>query len=188
MFSKYIWPIFFGICLAAVLVLVPYGRMRLALQQSRFDHLILKASAENGCDPNLVKAIVWRESKFDSTIRGNAGEFGLMQVMPTVGNEWAAARGDKKMDPNLLFDPETNLRVGSWYIAKALQQWDKASVPVPLALAQYNAGRSNVLKWIDANCLSDHEHFISRIQFPSTRAYVRDILKQYSKYREHGEF
>lgn len=177
-----------GLFFTAVLVFVPYSRIQLFLRQSRYDPLILKASAENGCDPNLVKAIVWRESRFNPNSRGQAGELGLMQIMPQVASEWAAAHGQKGVTPEQLIDPEMNLRVGAWYIAKALQQWDRASMPIPIALAQYNAGRGNVLKWVDAGSFSDPEYFLTRIQFPSTRAYVRDILRQYREYREHGEF
>lgn len=158
------------------------------MDQHRFDELILRAAGENGCDPSLIKALVWRETKFNPGARGEAGELGLMQVTPGAAEEWAQARGEKNFNPNRLLDPATNLRVGTWYLSKALQQWAQASEPVPLALAQYNAGRSNVLKWVDASSLADADYFISRIQFPSTKVYVRDVLKQYEIYRERGEF
>ena len=112
----------------------------------------------------------------------------MMQVMPVVANEWAAARGETGLDPKRLFDPQFNVQVGSWHLARALQQWQEAVDPAPLALAQYNAGRSNVLKWVNAGSLGDGEYFTSRIQFPSTRSYVRDIMRQYRMYVRRGEF
>jgi soluble lytic murein transglycosylase len=125
------------------------------------------AAGESGCDPNLVKAVIWRESKFEPGLRGKDGEYGLMQIMPSTGKEWADAQGIPKFLPEQLLDPQTNLRAGSWYLAKALQQWSQASEPLPLALAQYNAGRSKVLKWIDslslsltANILSNKSDFL----------------------------
>ncbi len=182
------WALFWGAALAAVLVSIPLGRMRAAARQNRFDTWILAAAGENGCDPNLVKALVWRESKFDPSIRGRDGELGLMQVKPAVAGEWTAARGQEPIAPAALLDPRTNLRVGSWYLARALQHWAQASEPVPLALAQYNAGRTPVLKWVDADSLADMDAFLGRIQYPSTRSYVRDIMKQYRRYRQRGEF
>jgi soluble lytic murein transglycosylase len=180
--------LFLGILVGAFLIGLPLWRMYSNWHENRFDEMILKAAGENGCDPSLIKAVVWRESKFDPNILGKHGEIGLMQVMPVVADEWAEARGQKKLDSKDLANPTTNLRVGSWYLSKALQQWSQASVPTPLALAQYNAGRSNVLKWIDANSLADEEYFVTRIGFPSTRAYVKDILRQYRSYRQRGEF
>ncbi len=158
------------------------------MHDHRFDELILRAAGENGCDPSLIKAVVWRETKFNPRALGKHGELGLMQVMPQVGEEWAQVRGRKYFDAKWLLDPTINLRVGTWYLSKAIQQWSHASQPIPLALAQYNAGRSNVLKWVDTNSLGDADYFTERIPFPSTRAYVRDILKQYQDYRQHGEF
>ena len=174
--------------MVGALVAIPLGRMWIHMQQNRFDPLILNAAGENGCDPALIKAVVWRESKFDPQARGKAGELGLMQIMPEVAKDWAQTYEKKELGANDLLDPATNLRIGAWHISKALQGWDQASEPIPLALAQYNAGRSNVLKWVDANSLANAEYFISRIQFPTTRAYVRDILKQYNLYRQRGEF
>lgn len=182
------WTILWGILLACIVVGVSLWRIQRASRQNRFDTLILWAAGENGCDPALVKAVVWRESRFNPSARGKAGEFGLMQVMPQVGQEWATSRGDKNFKTEQLLDPAINLRAGSWYLSRGIQQWNQASEPVPLALAQYNAGRSNLLKWVDAGSLADGEYFISRIQFPSTRSYVSDILRQWKNYREHGEF
>ncbi len=158
------------------------------MEQNRFDELILNAAGENGLDPCLVKAVIWRETKFNPQIRGKSGEYGLMQVMPETAKEWAKTNKRDLVDLNELLDPATNLRVGTWYLSKALQDWDQASEPIPLALAQYNAGRSHVLKWADANALADGEYFIRCIRFPSTRSYVKDIVKQYQYYRKRGEF
>lgn len=182
------WALFWGVLLAVILVGIPLWRMSVAMRQNRFDALILRAAGENGIDPCLVKAVILRESRFEPECRGKDGEIGLMQVMENVGIEWAKQRGRKDFKKDELLDPEVNIRVGSWYLAKAMLDFDQASQPVPLALAQYNAGRRNVLKWVDAGSMGDAEHFIQRIQFPSTRAYVRDILGQSQRYRERGEF
>jgi len=177
-----------GALLSCLLVGIPVWRMNMKLQENRYDALILSAAAENGCDPSLIKAMVWRESKFDPNARGKDGEIGLMQVMPVVAAEWATAHSHKKFDPHRLIDPGINLRIGTWHLSRALQRWAHASDPVSLALAQYNAGRSNVLKWVDAGSMTDGEYFVTRIQFPSTQGYVRDILKQHRFYRNRGEF
>lgn len=182
------WALFLGVALGAATVVAPAFRMGEAARQDRFDAEILAAAGESGCDPDLVKAVVWRESNFDPAVRGRAGELGLMQIRPVVGAEWAAATGNDPLKPGQLADPSLNLRVGAWYLAKAIRHWAHAASPSPLALAQYNAGRANVLKWVDANALADPDAFLSRIQFPSTRAYVQTILGQTEKYRRRGEF
>lgn len=183
------WPIFAGILLGGILVGIPASRIWRSHHEDQYDPLILSAAAENGCDPSLVKAVAWRESKLNPNTRGSKGEVGLMQIMPVVAKEWAAAHGEKELDPKRLLDPLTNLRIGTWHLSRALQQWANAADPVPLALAQYNAGGKNLQKWVDAGSMTDGDYFAkNRIQFPTTRSYVRDILNQYRLYRRRGEF
>jgi len=55
----------------------------------QYDKLILSVAAEHQLDPMLVKAVVWRESRFDRQKYGTAGERGLMQVSEKAANEWA---------------------------------------------------------------------------------------------------
>src|SRR5204862_528731 len=55
----------------------------------QYDKLISSVAAEHQLDPMLVKAVVWRESRFDREKVGSAGERGLMQVSPKAANEWA---------------------------------------------------------------------------------------------------
>lgn len=57
---------------------------------TKYDKMIEQAGLRNGVDPCLLKAVIWRESRFDRTAIGSKGEVGLMQVMPKyAGLEWA---------------------------------------------------------------------------------------------------
>src|ERR1044071_653559 len=55
----------------------------------QYDRLIRSVALEHHLDPMLVKAVVWRESRFDPKKRGSHGERGLMQVSEVAANEWA---------------------------------------------------------------------------------------------------
>lgn len=163
-------------------------RLEYWMKENRFDTLILEASAEYGVDPNLIKAVILRESKFNSTTVGTVGEKGLMQVTDTVGSEWAKFHKIDGFEADRLFDPRTNIRAGTWYLGKAINNWQTATDPVPIALAEYNAGRKNVLRWMDEKCLTDPAHFIDRIGFPTTQSYVKTIVSQRRFYANNGEF
>jgi soluble lytic murein transglycosylase len=169
-------------------LILQYIRMRHWLSESRFDALILRATAEYGVDPNLVKAVVLQESKFDPHTVGTVGEKGLMQVTDVVGLEWAKACRIERFKPDHLFDPETNIRAGSWYLMKSINNWKNARDPLPLALAEYNAGRKNVLRWADDQSLVNPDDFVEKIGFPGTQLYVRTILSQRKFYASNGEF
>ncbi|MFP6904829.1 MAG: lytic transglycosylase domain-containing protein [Verrucomicrobiota bacterium] len=145
-----------------------------------YDELILDMARARDLDPRLISALIWKESRYDPQAVGKAGEIGLMQVMGPAALEWANAEKIARFDLNDLYDPRTNLLAGTWYLAKAIEDWKEKKDPVPYALAQYNAGRSRVLKWDKALAESEKQvTFIEGIAFPGTKKYVEDIMGKY---------
>jgi soluble lytic murein transglycosylase-like protein len=98
----------------------------------RYDRLIRGVALEHHLDPMLVKAVVWRESRFDPKKRGTHGERGLMQVSERAANEWARETKIAGFDPDQLFEPKTNLEAGTWYLHRAMQHWEHQSDPFRL--------------------------------------------------------
>ncbi len=165
-------------------------QQRSIARQTQFDGLIGPAALENNVDPLLIRAIIWRESRFQPHARGLKRERGLMQVTPGVAAEWARVNerpNPLDADPDSLFDPETNIRIGTWYIARMLHHWPGVDHAEVFALAEYNAGRSNALRWVDPLAPTDAAAFRNRIAFGSTRRYVDAILTKYEAY-ERGYF
>ncbi len=143
--------------------------------ESIYDPIIVSVARNDGVDPFLIRALIWRESHFDPDTHGAADEHGLMQVTPEVGRMWAAANKVQDFDSDKLYDPETNIRVGTWYLNKSLKRWSQTDDPVTFALAEYNAGHSNAVKWVDPLAPQSHAAFLDRITFPTTRRYVEVI-------------
>jgi soluble lytic murein transglycosylase len=152
-------------------------------KESIYDPIIVSIARNDGVDPFLVRALIWRESRFDPLTHGDADEHGLMQVTPEVGEMWAKATKVEDFKDDDLYIPETNIRAGTWYLNRALKRWSTTDDPVTFALAEYNAGRSNALKWVDPIAPLDHVAFLDRITFPSTRKYVEVILEKRDQYR-----
>src|SRR5437016_12407479 len=82
-------------------------------------------------DPMLVKAVIWRESRFDPRKYGGAGERGLMQVSEKAAKEWARQNKIANFRVDQLFDPKTNLEAGTWYLRRAFEHWETQSDPLP---------------------------------------------------------
>jgi soluble lytic murein transglycosylase len=102
-----------------------------------------------------------------------------MQVGEAAAKDWAQAEKIETFTPTDLFDPKTNLDVGTWYFRKALERWKQKDDPVPFALAEYNAGKVRVDRWIASSKRGDAttaEDLIGAIDFPTTRKYVVDIM------------
>jgi len=154
----------------------------------QYDRFIRTVALEHHLDPMLVKAVVWRESRFDPKKHGSHGERGLMQVSERAANEWARENKIAGFSPDQLFEPNTNLQAGTWYLHRAMEQWTHQSDPIPFALAEYNAGASRAQRWSGGNGLAEiPEHqFLQNIDFPGTRRYVESIIERYKFYRRRG--
>ena len=144
---------------------------------------IRAAARRYGVEPALVKAIVWRESHFHPKARGYVGEIGLMQVREEAAREWAGAERLESFEHRQCFDPATNTLAGTWYLKKLLKRYVQADDALPYALADYNAGRGNVLRWATGEATTNSALFQQQIGFPGTREYVRSVLRQYERYR-----
>ena len=151
----------------------------------QYDVLIRRVATEHQLDPMLVKAVVWRESRFDPNKVGTAGERGLMQVSEVAANDWARENQIANFRADQLFDPKTNLEVGAWYLRRAFQHWQGQADPTPFALAEYNAGASRAQRWAggaDTTAMQE-ETFRGNIDFPRTRSYVESIVARRNFYK-----
>jgi soluble lytic murein transglycosylase len=151
----------------------------------QYDPIITAVAAEHRLDPMLVKAVMWRESRFDGKKNGSAGERGLMQVSAKAADEWVRQNKVENFKLDDLFDPKTNLEAGSWYLRRAIDHWQTEAEPLPFALAEYNAGPSRAQRWVGANGITANQ-FLGNIDFPATRRYVQSILERYAFYKKRG--
>ena len=154
----------------------------------KHDALIRAVAAEHQVDPMLVKAVVWRESRFDAQKFGTAGERGLMQVSEKAAAEWARETKTENFRVEDLFDAKTNLEAGTWYLHRAIEHWQNQANPLPFALAEYNAGASRALRWAGGDDTKPvaAKIFLEKIDFPGTRKYVDSILARYKFYKRRG--
>ena len=160
----------------------------------RFDDLIEKQARIYRLDPALVWSVIYEETYFRPWVVGEAAEIGLMQVTPTVGREWAAETGMRELerqmasDPeSVLRDPERNIQVGCWYLEKISKDYRDTPDAEARMVAAYNAGPSRAAEWNRQPPGSPPltaEQFIQRIDIPSTRSYVSNILARYRELKK----
>ena len=152
----------------------------LFVDDTRYSKEIAEAAARHGIPAQLVRAVVFQESRFDPTARGKKGEYGLMQLLPSGAvADWAKYRKQHVPSAEELLKPELNLEIGCWYLGKALRRWQDYSDSVELALAQYNAGAARVNKWKPE---SKTGKLLPRVTLPGTRHYISRIMKRYRSY------
>ena len=157
----------------------------------RYDSLLAREAGRHHVDPDLVWSIVYEETYFSPWKKGRNGEVGLMQVTPVVAREWAAESVTTPLEQRLLNDmtsflrdPDHNVEIGCWYLAKFDDEYRDTPGREARMLAAYNAGDSRASEWNrpapGARPLTEQE-FIARIDIPSTRAYVTSILDRYHR-------
>jgi len=151
-------------------------------EDHRFDKEILAASRKYGLNPALVKSVVRRESSFNPRATGKAGEIGLMQIQEIAAQEWADAERIDTFDHLHCFNPATNIMAGTHYLAKVMKRYRNTDNPTAYALADYNAGRTHVLRWKRGPGETNSKAFLDQMDYPGTRRYIQDILHWERRY------
>jgi len=142
--------------------------------------LIRRYSNERQLDPYLVAALIAQESTFTADVRSAANAYGLMQLLPSTGRQYARAlKLPKRFSLSMLTTAETNIKMGTAYFADLVRQFGGAHY----ALATYNAGPNRVARWISERPGVERDEFIDDIPFPETQNYVKRILGTAEDYR-----
>jgi soluble lytic murein transglycosylase len=137
-------------------------------------------SAKNNLDPYLVASLIRQESEFNPSAVSPANACGLMQLLPSVGRSMAREEGIGHFDAFQLFDPITNIRLGTRYLRQTLDKF--GGVP-EYALAAYDAGDDRVVDWKAAGPYQGIDEFVESIPFTETREYVEAILRNRETYK-----
>ena len=124
-------------------------------------------------DPYLVMALIKAESGFNKSAESDKDAKGLMQLTDETAF-WAAEKlGITGFNSNDLFEPETNIELGCWYLNELLTEFENNS---NLALASYNAGRGTVKEWVEKGILEIDDTNADDIPYNETRIFVKRVL------------
>ncbi|WP_233840817.1 transglycosylase SLT domain-containing protein [Dyella sp. 2HG41-7] len=148
------------------------------------DGLVAQAQ-QAGIDPSWAYGILRQESAWMSDAQSGADARGLMQLVPGTGAEVARRNGLPWRGGDSLYDPATNIQLGTRYLAHMAQRYDGSPW---LASAAYNAGAARVNQWLDARGSLPPDIFVATMPFKETREYVARVM-YYSviyDWRQHG--
>ena len=141
----------------------------------KYRAMVKKHAEENNLDPLLIAAIIYGESRYEQYAISKSSARGLMQIMPTTGDDIAQKLNATDYSTKDLFDPETNVRFGCCYLAKIKKDFHS---DVTLTLAAYNSGPENVRKWLQRSGNSS-QNLTEDYPFTETRNYVISVRKVY---------
>jgi soluble lytic murein transglycosylase len=145
----------------------------------------LKINNKRMPSPELILAIIRQESEFDSRAHSYAGARGMMQIMTYTARIVAKHAKLSYSKKKLTSDPNYNIKLGSYYIAELLEQYEGS---YPFSIAAYNAGPKRVSYWnkINGNPQKkkiDYVDWIELIKFRETRNYVQRVLENVNVYK-----
>jgi soluble lytic murein transglycosylase len=132
-----------------------------------------------------VLGVTRQESEFDPAVVSSAGARGLMQLMPATAQRAASMNRLGFRLGDLTSNPRYNMQLGMVTLDDYLAYWGDSYV---LAIASYNAGPTNVRRWVEANgdprdSSVDPIDWIEMIPFSETRNYVQRVLENIEVYR-----
>jgi soluble lytic murein transglycosylase len=139
-----------------------------------------KAARDQELDLYLLAGLIRQESEFDPKALSHASAYGLTQVRPTTGRQYARKLGIQRFTNRMLFQPAINVQIGSSILRGMLSQNNGR---VEQTLAAYNAGPGRLTRWLGWNEYREPAEFVESIPFTETRDYVQAVLRNADLYR-----
>ena len=153
------------------------GTLRITWQEE-----IEKYAAQYNLQPAFVAAIIRTESSFRTNAESSVGARGLMQLMPDTA-EWIAGKlDDSSYTFDRMYDGETNIRYGCWYLGYLSRLFRGDAV---LVSAAYHAGQTTVTQWLSDRSLSADGVSLDadKLADGPTKQYIGRVTQTYGIYQ-----
>lgn len=143
-----------------------------------YKDLVDKHAGAADTPPLYLWSIMRKESGFDPGVRSYANAMGLLQMIPPTARRVARAL---KIDytADLLFDPELNIKTGSWYIGNLLA---KFKGQIPYAAGSFNGGPRAIMKWMRKFKGQPADVWGEMASYSQTRGYMKKVTESYARY------
>jgi len=143
---------------------------------TKYEDDILTNAKRNKVDPYLIMGLIHQESYYNPSARSPVGAVGLMQLMPPTSKELAR----RLHTSSNAEDPHVNITLGTAYFKQLVDMFNGSQL---LAVASYNAGMGNVLRWKRAAPGRPLDEFIESMPFQETRNYVKRVQMNGASYQ-----
>ncbi len=141
---------------------------------------LLRTAQDRNLDPYLLAGLIRQESEFNPHAVSRANAYGLTQIRPATGRQFARKAGVSKVTTRVLSQPAANLKIGCSILRSML---DQQGGKVEQTLAAYNAGPLRVVEWMAWSHYREPAEFVESIPFTETRDYVQAVLRNAEMYR-----
>lgn len=142
---------------------------------------LMAASEEFSIDSCMLASLVYCESSFQADAVSGVGAIGLMQIMPDTGL-WLSGKIELETEYSTesLYDPQTNLRLGCWYLRYLYDRYDGQWQE---ALTAYIAGQGQVDRWLEDPELSADGRHLDVIPGQDVKEYAAKVMRIHENYK-----
>ena len=140
--------------------------------------------------------MIREESRYNATIVSPVGAQGLMQIMIPTAKQIAQRLDLPTFNNDMLFTPEINIQLGTWYMSDLMRQFGNN---YPLVAGAYNGGPQRIKKWLKnaapalATAFANTslpsrdvavDEFIENVPIDETRRHIKKVMDSYYVYRQ----
>ena len=127
----------------------------------------------------IAYAVIKTESDFQSNYVSADGNVGLMQLSETTFRQLATMMKENT-DSGILYDPETNVRYGIYYLSYLYTEYNRWNT----VFAVFFAGRETVDAWMADPSLTDTLGNLTKIPDDATADFVKRVTENVELYKE----
>lgn len=161
------------VAIAATVVILCAAALYLAVAMTfPVKHLDIIRENAGQLEPSFVLAVIMAESSFNPSAQSPVGAQGLMQLMPPTAQDMANRLGLPDFTPEDVWEPATNIKLGTFYLNWLYQRYHGN---LDLVLAAYNAGLGRVDAWLNDPGISSDGENLDRIPFTETHNYLNRV-------------
>lgn len=144
----------------------------------KYKETIIKYADTYAINRQLVASLINEESSFNENAVSKVGAMGLMQITPSTGEYIAQKLGVEDYKTEDLFDVETNIKFGCYYLNYLREKF----VDERVYLSAYNAGETTVSLWLNNKDISSDGVTLDKIPYNVTEHYTNRILNGMKHY------
>ncbi len=146
-----------------------------------FKNDLIRFAKIRNVDPRFLLAIMKQESSFRANAKSPSAARGLLQLVFDTALKYNKKAGFPNLQPDDLYNPTTNIAIGSLYVAELKDQFDGVYEAIA---ASYNGGEDNAARWLERSKPKEPAIFASEVGFAETKNYVFKVMNNYRVYRE----
>ncbi|MBQ7921330.1 MAG: lytic transglycosylase domain-containing protein [Clostridia bacterium] len=156
-----------------------WHRIDLNNHPRQYTEYVEKYAAQYGVPEYIIYAVIKNESDFASNMLSENGEIGLMQISPETFS-WLLTLTKETQDPGILYDPETNIRYGTYMLSYLFTEYSRWTT----VFAIYDAGEEQVTEWMKRPELVDDIGNLKKIPDEAVDEYVKSVEETMEIYQK----